>query len=78
MRRLMGIACLAIMVSGCAGALRDTEEYFSTDDALKKEADLKKAYSDCLRRTGNNGAKCKKEKDDLLEQQEWNEMEESG
>lgn len=78
MRKLMVIAALGMMVSGCAGALKDTRHYLSTDDALQKEAELKKAYSACLKRNGNDEARCGKEKDELLQQQEWNELEESG
>jgi hypothetical protein len=78
MRKLVVIAALGMMVSGCAGALQGAKHYMSTDDALQKEAELKKAYSACLKRNGNDETRCKKEKDELLEQQEWNEMEESG
>ena len=50
----------------------------SEDYYLKKEAELKTAYEACLKRNGNVESKCSKEKSDLLQQQEWNEMEESG
>lgn len=78
MKNLLLISALAAFFAGCAAAVKDGEQYFSGDYYLQREAELQKAYDACLKRTGNNKAQCAKEKDELLQQQEWNEMEESG
>ncbi|SMF97209.1 hypothetical protein SAMN02949497_4628 [Methylomagnum ishizawai] len=78
MKNFMILAVSTVLVSGCATFVKGGEEYLSEDYYLKREAELQKAYDACLKRTGNDEAKCKPEKDELLQQQEWNEMEESG
>jgi hypothetical protein len=78
MRNLLLLLILCIFFSGCTSFVKGTENYMSEDYYLKKEAELKTAYEACLKRNGNVESKCSKEKDDLLQQQEWNEMEESG
>lgn len=62
---------------GCASGIEGVKNYMSEDYYLNKEAELRKAYDLCRKRNGDAEAKCRKEKEDLLQQQEWNEMEES-
>jgi hypothetical protein len=78
MLKFTGVAAIAILLAGCMMLFESGKEYMSHDAALEKEAALQKAYDQCLKRNGHSEAKCGKEKNDLLQQQEWNEMEESG
>ena len=71
------LSASAAMLSGCMAGIDGVKEYMSEDYYLNKEAELQKAYDLCRKRDGNAESKCRKEKEDLLQQQEWNEMEES-
>jgi hypothetical protein len=46
----------------------------SQEAGLQGEAALKKAYADCLARSGKDESNCATEKDRLLEQKEWKAM----
>ena len=61
---------LVLGLAGCAGFKAD----MSSDGELNEEYRLKKVYADCLKRSAKEGTDCSKEKDDLLEEQEWNAM----
>lgn len=46
----------------------------SADGELNEEYRLKKAYADCLKDSSKDGTNCSKLKDELLQEQEWNDM----
>jgi hypothetical protein len=61
---------LILLLPGCT--------YMYTDNDLAEETARKKAYDQCLRKAGGDQSRCRKAKADLLEQEEWEYMEESG
>jgi hypothetical protein len=69
-RNLMFLLALAGFMGGCSGFSAD----MSADGELNEEYRLKKVYADCLKRSANDGTDCSKEKNDLLQEQEWNAM----
>ncbi len=64
MTRSIPIVLAAFVVSGCASAV-------DSPPMNGKEARLQKDYYRCMTRAGNDSAQCAKEKDRLLQEQEW-------
>ena len=72
MYKLAAIIVAAVLVSGCAAPAKNR----SQNDYYAKETALRNAYQDCIKREGKGSPKCSKEKDELLEQIEWNLLDE--
>lgn len=70
MRNRFCLLLLSVPLSGCAGFLAD----MSSDGELNEEYRLKHAYAECQKRSAQDGTDCSKIKNDLLQEQEWNEM----
>ena len=70
MRMITSLIALALLISGCTGLMQD----LSADGELNEEYRLKKVYADCRKRSAQDGTDCTKEKNDLLQEQEWNAM----
>lgn len=70
MYRFAGLIMASILVAGCATTSRSANS--PEDPGEAKENALKKAYKDCVAKEGKTAANCKKIKDDLYEQMEWN------
>ena len=62
-------AALALM-TGCAAPSKNSSA--QVDAYYAKETALRKAYKDCLIRSGKDASKCTGERDALYEQMEWN------
>ncbi len=73
MHKFVGIIAALVLVSGCAVSTKNANK----DDYYAKENALRKAYKECLARAGKGAAECQDEKDRLLEQMEWNLLDES-
>ncbi|BBL76139.1 hypothetical protein [Methylomagnum ishizawai] len=73
MQRTVGLVIALILISGCAVPTKNANK----NDYDAKEDALRKAYQACLKKAGKGAAECQDEKDRLLEQMEWNLLDES-
>ncbi|SMF96278.1 hypothetical protein SAMN02949497_3670 [Methylomagnum ishizawai] len=73
MKKIVGLIAALALVSGCATPAKNTNK----DDYYAKENALRKDYQQCLKKAGKGAAECQDEKDRLLEQMEWNLLDES-
>ncbi len=64
MNRSIFIVLAAFVVSGCASAV-------NSPPMNSTEARLQKDYNRCVMRAGHDPTQCAKEKDRLLQEQEW-------
>lgn len=69
-RLLAGLAAVGFLLAACSGIQSD----LSRDGELDEEYRLKKAYEDCLKRSAKEGIDCTRQKNELLQEQEWNAM----
>lgn len=70
MRTLTLLPSLFFLFAGCAGLKAD----LSADGELNEEYRLKKVYAECLKRSAQDGTDCRKIKNQLLQQEEWDAM----
>ncbi len=68
MNRFISIVIASFCISGCVSIVMSP----SSEDIV---ASLKKDYESCLMRTGNDSTQCVKEKDRLLQEEKWQDLE---